>query len=105
MASYFQNALDQDILSESEQDTELYAKNINITGIFQIGSKTFLAFEFLVIYKDASRWVRDIIEIGPGVSVEEVCCSWFREKLIKFVEEQRNILRNRSAKLSTNNGR
>lgn len=94
-----QSLLDPPKIHSTEWDTELYAANINITGVQFTDSKVYLSFEFLVIYKDASRWVRDIIEVDrrPALFLFQ---EGFREALVKYVEEQRAKLRQRSAKLS-----
>lgn len=94
MATYVRRVVDS-----SDRDTELYTKNINITDLITSGGHAFVAFEFLVIYKDASRWVRDLIEV-PADSVSIIGGQVFRESLTQYVEEQREKLRNRSAKLS-----
>ena len=94
-----QSLFDPPEILSSKWDTELYAANINITGIQFTNNNAYLSFEFLVIYKDASRWVRDIIEVDkrPALFLFQ---GDFRESLVKYVEEQRAKLRQRSAKLS-----
>lgn len=99
---YFGGDTLEDSMRFNSTDTEIYANSINITGVDVVkhNSKEYvlLSFEFLVVFKDASRWVRDIMWIKDG-DVQDVFMRGVRWSLADYVEKQRRILSSRSAKL------